>query len=74
MESKRRPGLDGQREESALNMFKQMDLRGKVQNDTELRTVHQNTISTVREYDRAGGVLREFSSMCTSFGNIFSSC
>ena len=63
MESKGRPGMDGHREESALNMFKQMDLRGKVQNDTQLKTVHQNTIATVREYDRAGGNLRKFSSM-----------
>ncbi|KAI4154792.1 MAG: hypothetical protein LQ340_001440 [Diploschistes diacapsis] len=61
LESKGRPGLDGHREESALNMFKQMDLRGKVQNDTQLKTVHQNTVSTVREYERAGGTLRKFS-------------
>lgn len=37
-----------EREESALNMFKQMDLKGQSKNDTQLRTVHQNTINTIR--------------------------
>ncbi|KAF2157109.1 actin-related protein 2/3 complex, subunit 1 [Myriangium duriaei CBS 260.36] len=37
-----------QREESALNMFRQMDLRGKAKDDTQLKTVHQNTINTIR--------------------------
>ena len=55
--------MGAQREESALNMFRQMDLRGKTQNDTQLKTVHQNTISTVREYASAGGALQKFSSM-----------
>ena len=54
--------MDGHREESALNMFRQMDLRGKVQNDTQLKSIHQNTISTIREYERAGAALRKFSS------------
>ena len=54
--------MDGQREESALNMFRQMDLRGKVQNDTQLKTVHQNTISTIRAYESSGDTLRKFSS------------
>ena len=56
----------GQREESALNMFKQMDLRGKAKDDTQLKTVHQNTISTVRAYEEAGGAVRKFSSKCVS--------
>jgi actin related protein 2/3 complex subunit 1A/1B len=63
MESKGRPGLGDQREESALNMFRQMDLKGKVKDDTQLKTVHQNTISTVRAYEVAGGAVRKFSSM-----------
>ena len=63
LEGKARPGLAGVREESALNMFKQMDLRGKAKEDTTLRTVHQNTISTVRAYAEAGGAVRKFSSM-----------
>lgn len=50
------------REESALNMFRQMDLKGKTKDDTQLKTVHQNTISTVRAYDEAGGVVKKFSS------------
>lgn len=31
-------------------MFRQMDLRGKTVDDTQLKTVHQNSISTVRAY------------------------
>jgi actin related protein 2/3 complex, subunit 1A/1B len=52
------------REESARDLFRQMDLRGKTQggrDDTVLKTVHQNTISTVRVYEEAGGVVRKFS-------------
>jgi len=47
-----------QREESALNMFRQMDLRGSnkaARDDTKLTTVHQNTISTMRVLDGEGG-------------------
>ena len=61
MESKGRPGLGEAREESALNMFRQMDLKGKSQNDTQLKTVHQNTIATIRAYDESGGKVRKFS-------------
>ena len=64
LESKGRPGLGDQREESALNMFRQIDLKGKTKDDTQLKTVHQNTISTVRAYDEAGGSVRKFSSKC----------
>ncbi len=35
-------------------MFKQMDLKGKVKDDTKLSTVHQNTISTIRVYETSG--------------------
>ncbi|KAL9099409.1 MAG: hypothetical protein Q9187_009501, partial [Circinaria calcarea] len=61
MESKGRPGMGDQREESALNMFRQMDLKGKAKDDTQLKTVHQNTIATIRVYDEAGGSLKKFS-------------
>jgi actin related protein 2/3 complex subunit 1A/1B len=50
VESKARPGLSDGREESALNMFRQMDLKGKTKDDTKLTTVHQNTIKTIRSY------------------------
>ena len=51
-----------EREESALNMFKQMDLKGKARDDTQLQTVHQNTISTARIYQESGGRVSKFSS------------
>lgn len=43
-------------------MFRQMDLKGQTQVDTQLETVHQNTISTIRVYEEVGGVVRKFSS------------
>ena len=61
MESKGRPGLGEMREESALNMFRQMDLKGKSKDDTQLKTVHQNTIATIRAYDVDGGIVKKFS-------------
>ena len=51
-----------QREESALNMFKQMDLKGKVTDDTKLKTIHQNTINTIRSFEEGGGTVRNVSS------------
>ncbi|KAF2084256.1 actin-related protein-like protein 2/3 complex subunit 1A [Saccharata proteae CBS 121410] len=52
-----RPGMVDGGEESAFNMFKKMDLKGKVKDDTQLRTVHQNTINTLRSYEEsASGV------------------
>ena len=54
--------MGGQREESALNMFRQMDLKGKAKDDTQLKTVHQNTIATIRAYDEDGRSLKKFSS------------
>lgn len=53
------------REESALNMFRQMDLKGKSKDDTQLKTTHQNTINTIRAYDESGGAVRQFSSKFT---------
>lgn len=61
MESKGRPGLGEMREESALNMFRQMDLKGKSKDDTQLKTVHQNTIATIRAFEESDGVVRKFS-------------
>jgi hypothetical protein len=65
VDSKSRPGISGGREESALNMFKQMDLKGKLKDDTKLETVHQNTISTIRVHEGGPGRLAKFTS--TSF-------
>lgn len=62
MESKGRPGLGDAREESALNMFRQMDLKGKAKDDTQLKTVHQNTVTTLRTYDEVSGSVKKFSS------------
>ena len=62
MESQGRPGLGDMREESALNMFRQMDLKGKTKDDTQLKTVHQNTISTLRTYSETNGSVQKFSS------------
>ncbi|KAK5132451.1 hypothetical protein LTR08_009062 [Meristemomyces frigidus] len=50
-----------QREESALNMFRNMDLKGRSGgggsggDDTRLKTVHQNSISTLRAYEGGDG-------------------
>ena len=74
MESKGRPGLGAQREESALNMFRQMDLKGKVKDDTQLNTVHQNTITTIRVYDEAGGAVQKFSSKSSNLVSSFRLC
>jgi len=58
-------GNGGAREESALNMFRQMDLKGRGgsggNDDTKLKTVHQNTISTVRAFQESGGNTSRFS-------------
>ena len=51
------------REESALNMFRAMDLKGRSGSvdDTKLQTVHQNTINTVRVYQGNGGQVAKIS-------------
>ncbi|KAI2625134.1 WD repeat domain-containing protein [Xylaria nigripes] len=61
LEAKGTSGQDDAREESALNMFKQMDLKGKVKDDTQLKTVHQNTITTIRVYEEHDGTVSKFS-------------
>jgi actin related protein 2/3 complex subunit 1A/1B len=61
LESKGRPGVQ-EREESALNMFKQMDLKGSTKDDTKLKTVHQNTISTIRAFEEGEGQVTKISS------------
>jgi actin related protein 2/3 complex subunit 1A/1B len=48
-------------ETSAFNMFKNMDRKGsaKASEDTSLPTVHQNTITMLREYESGeGGVTK----------------
>ena len=62
LEPKRRHRIEDAREESALNLFRQMDLKGKTQIDTQLKTLHQNTIATIRKYEETGGVVSKFSS------------
>lgn len=52
---------NAQREESALNMFRQMDLKGSRKDDTQLKTIHQNTISRIREYAGDGGNVSQLS-------------
>jgi hypothetical protein len=60
VESKTGKGVTA-REESALNMFRQMDLKGSIKDDSKLQTVHQNTINTLRIYEEAGGRVKKFS-------------
>ena len=51
-------------EGSALNMFRQMDLKGRGAGQGEemgLRTVHQNTINTVRAFEEGEGGVTRFS-------------
>lgn len=57
-------GAGEQREESALNMFRSMDLKGRASggvDDTKLKTVHQNTILKVRSYQESGGRVSQIS-------------
>jgi actin related protein 2/3 complex, subunit 1A/1B len=61
LETKGRPGLSDNRDDSALNMFRQMDLRGKVKDDTQLKTVHQNTITMLRPFETSGDSVQKFS-------------
>ncbi len=66
IEAKSGAGAGGQRDESALNMFRQMDLKGKSKDDTQLKTVHQNTISTIRVFEASNGTVRKLSSTLIS--------
>ncbi|KAL5332892.1 Alpha/Beta hydrolase protein [Aspergillus crustosus] len=72
IESKAGPGAGSVREESALNLFRQMDLKGQAQADTQLKTVHQNTISTIRVYDEANGTVRKLSTQSWHTGPFLS--
>jgi actin related protein 2/3 complex subunit 1A/1B len=62
IENKAGAGAGNVREESALNMFRQMDLKGQTQADTQLKTVHQNTINTIRVYEDVNGSVHKLSS------------
>ncbi|KAK2750262.1 hypothetical protein FQN55_002407 [Onygenales sp. PD_40] len=61
VDTKARAGAGSVREESALNKFRQMDIKGSTKNDTQLQTVHQNTISTLRVFEDVNGKVRKFS-------------
>lgn len=53
------------KESSALNMFRQLDLKGTVESETggaELPTIHQNTINTIRAYASSGANVSKVSS------------
>ncbi|KAL7274111.1 ARP2/3 actin-organizing complex subunit Sop2 [Rhizina undulata] len=53
---------ESNQESSALNMFRQMDLKGKSSgDDTNLKTIYQNSISMVRAYEGAPGAVTKFS-------------
>ncbi|KAL4900603.1 hypothetical protein BDW74DRAFT_170774 [Aspergillus multicolor] len=66
IESKTGGGAGSVREESALNMFRQMDLKGQTQADTQLKTVHQNTVNTIRAYESTDGAVHKLSSFFLS--------
>lgn len=51
-----------EREESALHMFRQLDLKGKdAKDDTQLSTIHQNSITSIRAYETSGGRVTKIS-------------
>lgn len=52
-----------QEEESARNMFRAMDLRGRTggNDNTKLPTVHQNSINKLRSYAESGGQVTKIS-------------
>ncbi|KAI2788515.1 Actin-related protein 2/3 complex subunit 1 [Penicillium oxalicum] len=54
-------GATGAREESALNMFRQMDLKGQSSVDTKLKSTHQNTVNTIRVFEESNGQVSSFS-------------
>ncbi|CAZ86089.1 unnamed protein product [Tuber melanosporum] len=56
-------GSGASQESSALNMFRQMDLKGKSSaDDTNLKTIHQNSITILRPYEGRAGNVTKFSS------------
>lgn len=53
------------KENTALNMFRQLDLKGTVDNDsgsTSLPTIHQNAITRIRAYESNGSEVTKISS------------
>lgn len=42
-------------------MFKQMDLKGSSKDDTVLKTIHQNTITTIRPHSGSADKIRQIS-------------
>lgn len=62
LESKEKQTTINDKEETAFNMFKKMDLKGNTKADTFLTTVHQNTITTMRIFEGSNGMIRKFSS------------
>lgn len=52
-----------EQEESARNMFRAMDLRGRTggNENTKLPTVHQNSINKIRSYQSSGGQVQKVS-------------
>jgi len=51
------------REDTAFDMFKKIDSKGRNNvDDTSLKTIHQNTISTLRPYEGGIGAVTKFSS------------
>lgn len=61
LETKAEAAGSGEQEESARNMFRQMDLKGKVKDDTKLHSTHQNTVLMMRSYQEAGGQISKIS-------------
>ncbi|OQE14242.1 hypothetical protein PENSTE_c037G05938 [Penicillium steckii] len=61
LENKDGEGAGGAREESALNMFRQMDLKGQAQVNTKLKSTHQNTVNAVRAFQESNGQVTSFS-------------
>ncbi|KAM5471249.1 ARP2/3 actin-organizing complex subunit Sop2 [Microsporum audouinii] len=62
LETKGGAGRGAVAEESALNKFRQMDLKGSTKDDSKLHSVHQNTISTLRVYSETNGAVKKISS------------
>lgn len=73
METKSKADMGGMAEESALNKFRQLDLKGSTKDDTKLHSVHQNTISTLRVFEESGGTTTKLSckSLPLHFFNVF---
>lgn len=61
LESKGKHNTEDLIEETAFNMFKKMDLKGKSKVDTQLTTLHQNAITTIRIFESSEGMVTKFS-------------